>query len=119
MITENVVGRLLVASESYHWDLHQVERLNLELLVWVTALEGNQDHPIIIPDSPPPIPIPALSGNLLVEIVDRTDDVEAQANAEDQVEGRVRRRVMIEEGGAFGVAGELYEEGEDIMDVLR
>ena len=25
---------------------------------------------------------------------------------------------MIEEGGVFGVTGELYEEGEDIMDIL-
>ena len=38
---------------------------------------------------------------------------------EDQAEGVVRRRVTIEEGGVFGVAGELYKEGEDIMDVLR
>ena len=33
MMTENVVGRLSVASESYHQDLHWVERLNSELLV--------------------------------------------------------------------------------------
>ena len=31
----------------------------------------------------------------------------------------VRRQVMIEEGRVFGVAGEFYEEGEDIMDVLQ
>ena len=111
--------RLSIASESYCWDLGQVERLNSELLVWVTALEGTQDSPIIIPDSPPPIPIPAPGENLLVEIIDGTDDVEAQANAEDQAEGRVRRRVTIKEGGVFGVAREFYEEGEDIMDVLR
>ena len=55
----------------------------------------------------------------MVEIKDGTDDVVAQANAEDQAEGVGRRWVTIEEGGVFGVAGELYEEGEDIMDVLR
>ena len=38
---------------------------------------------------------------------------------EDQVEGVMRWRVMIEEGGVFGIAGEFYEEGEDIMDVFR
>ena len=26
---------------------------------------------------------------------------------------------MIEEGGVFGIVGEEYEDGEDIMDVLR
>ena len=47
------------------------------------------------------------------------NDVAVQVITEDQVEGWVRRRVMIEEGGVFGVAREFYEEGEDIMDVLR
>ena len=83
----------------------------------IMVLEGTRNSLIIIPDSPLPIPIPAPGGNLLVEIVDRTDDVAAQANVEDQAE-RVGRRVMIKEGGVFRVAGELYEEGEDIMDVL-
>ena len=96
-----------------------MERLNSELLVWVTALEGTQDSPIIIPDSPPPIPIPAPGRNLLVEINNSMDDAAVQAIAEDQMEGVVRRRVMIEEGGVFGIMGEIYEDGEDIMDVLR
>ena len=39
MMTENAVGRLSIANESYHQDLHQVERLNSELLRWVVALE--------------------------------------------------------------------------------
>ena len=108
-----------MSTESYCQDLHQVERLNSELLVWVMALEGTQDSLIIIPDSPPPIPILAPGGNLLVEIEDGTDNTAVQVIVEDQAEGRVRRRVKIEEGGVFGVAGELYEEGEDIMDVLR
>ena len=82
------------------------------------VLEATQDNPIVIPDSLPPIPIPAPGGNLLVEIDDGVDEV-VQVIAEDQVEGVVRRRVMIEEGGVFGVTGEFYEEGEDLMDVLR
>ena len=73
----------------------------------------------MIPDSLLPIPILAPRGNLLVEIDDGVDDKRVQAIAEDQAEGVVRRRVMIKEGGVFGVAGEFYEEGEDIMDVLR
>ena len=83
------------------------------------VLEVTQDHLIIIPDSPLPVPIPAPGGNLLVKIDDGVDDEAVQAIAEDQAEGVVRRRVMIEEGGVFGVVGEFYEEGEDIMDVLR
>ena len=82
------------------------------------VLEVTQDHLIIIPDSLLPVPIPAPGGNLLVKIDDGVDDEAVQAIAEDQAEGVVRRRVMIEEGGVFGVVGEFYE-GEDIMDVLR
>ena len=37
---------------------------------------------------------------------------------EDQAEGVVRRRVSIEEGGVFRIAGEEYEDGEDVEDVL-
>ena len=96
-----------------------VERLNSKLLVWMMALEGTQDSLIIIPDSLPPIPILAPGGNLLVEIEDGTDNTAVQVIVEDQAEGKVRRRVTIEEGGVFGVVGELYEEGEDIMDILR
>ena len=95
-----------------------MEWLNSELLVRVMALEATQDHPIIIPDSLPPIQIPAPGGNLLVEIDDGTDDVVVQVITEDQAEGVVRRRVMNKEGGVFGVAREFYEEGENIMDVL-
>ena len=80
---ENMVGRLSVASESYCQDLCQVERLNSELLVQVTALEATQDHLIVIPDSPPPIPIPAPGENLLVEIDNGTDNAAVQVIAED------------------------------------
>ena len=71
---ENAVGRLSVVSKSYHQDLHWVERLNSKLLVWVMALEVTWDHPIVIPDSPPAILIPAPGGNLLVEINNGVDD---------------------------------------------
>ena len=71
---ENAVGRLSMANKSYHWDLRRVERLNRELLVQVMVLEATQDHPIIIPDSLPLVPIPAPGGNLLMEINDGTDD---------------------------------------------
>ena len=73
----------------------------------------------MIPDSLLPIPILAPGGNLLVEIDDGVDDKRVQAIAEDQAEGVVRRRVMIKEGGVFRVAGEFYEEGEDLMDILH
>ena len=54
-----------------------------------------------------------------MEINNGTNDAAAQVITEDQAEGVVRRRVIIEEGGIFGVAGEEYEDGEDIEDVLR
>ena len=93
--------------------------MNSKLLVWVTALEGCQDHLIEIPDSPVPIPIPTPGENLPVEINNGVNDAAAQAITEDQVEGIVRKQVTIEEGGVFGVAGEFYEEEEDIIDVFR
>ena len=113
---------LLITNKSYHWDLHQVERLNSELLRQVAALEHIQGNLIIILDSPELVlvPPPGLGpGSMLVEIDDGVDDEWAQAIAEDQAEGVVRRRVMIEEGGVFGIMGEEYEDGENIMDVLR
>ena len=100
-----------------------MERLNSELLRQVVALEHGQENLILIPDSPEPIPVPppgGLSpGSVLVEIDNGVDDEQAQVIREDQAEGVVRRQVTIEEGGVFGVVGEFYKEGEDIMDVLR
>ena len=119
MMAENVVGRLLIANKSYRQDLYHVKRLNRELLVQVMVLEVTWDHPIIIPDSLLLIPILAPGGNLLVEIENGVDNAAVQVIAEDQAERVVRRRVMIEEGGVFRVAGEFYKEGEDIMDVLH
>ena len=81
-----------------------------------------QGNPIRI-DSLEPIPVPPPGGlgpgSVLVEINDGVDDKQNQAITEDQAEGVVRRRVMIEEGGVFGIVGEEYEDGEDIEDVLR
>ena len=55
----------------------------------------------------------------MVEIDDGVDNEAAQAIAEDQAEGVVRRRVTIMEGGAFRVAREFYKEGKDLMDVIH
>ena len=98
-----------------------MERLNSELLVWVAALEHGWGNLIRI-DSLEPIPVPPPGGlgleSVLVEIDDGVDDKWNQAIAEDQAEGVVRRRVTIEEGGVFRIAGEEYEDGEDVEDVL-
>ena len=123
MMTNQAMEGLMIQNKSYHQDLCQVEALNSELLRWVVALEHGQGNPIIIPDSPEPIPVPPPGGlglgSVLVEIDNRVDDEQNQAVVEDQVEGVVRWRVMIEEGGVFGIIGEEYEEEEDIMDVLH
>ena len=42
---------------------------------------------------------------MLLEINDGVDDEWAQVITEDQAEGVVRRRVRIEEGRIFGIAG--------------
>ena len=73
------------------------------------VLEGFQDHPIEISDTLAPIPIAAPGGNLLVEIVDGTNDEVVQAEV---------RQVMREKREAFGIDREIFEEGEDVMDVL-
>ena len=63
-----------------------MERLNSQLIMRVTALEGCRDNLIVVPDSPPPILIPAPGGNLLVEIMDGADNDTAQVITEDQAE---------------------------------
>ena len=117
------VKRLMIHMESYRQDLHRVEGINAELLRWVLALEHGWGNPIVIPDSPEPVPVPPPRilgpGSVLVEINNGVNDEQNQAVAEDQVEEVVRWRVTIEEGGVFGIAREEYEDGEDIMDVLR
>ena len=83
MMMNHVVGRLLVANEAQR-------RLINKLLIQVTALEGTYEDPIMIPDSPAPIPIPPPVlglGSMLVEIEDGTDDAAVQAIVEDQAEG--------------------------------
>ena len=86
-------------------------------MMQVMALEGYQDNPIVVPNSPP-IPIPAPGGNLLVEIMDRTDNDMAQAITEDRAEAGVRR-VTVRKGRVFRIIREIYEEGEDIIDMLQ
>ena len=73
-MTNCSVMDLHLMNEAYHWNLWRVEQLNLELLMRVTVLEGYQGDPIEIPNSPVPILIPPPGGNLLVEIVDGTDN---------------------------------------------
>ena len=74
-----------------------MEALNSELLRQVVALEHGQGNLIIIPDSPELIPVPSPGGlgpgSMLVEIDDGVDDEWAQAIAEDQAEGVVRRKI--------------------------
>ena len=53
-----------------------------------------------------------------MEINDGVDDERAQAITEDQAERVVRRRVMIEEGGVFGITGEEYKGGEVPVGLL-
>ena len=70
-MTEHAVGRLLVANKA------QRQLIN-KLLIWVTALEGTCEDPILIPDSLASIlvPPPGLGpGSVLVEIDDGVDDV--------------------------------------------
>ena len=119
-MVDHAVHHQDITLESYCWDLWRVERLNSKLLVQVAALEHGRGNPIRI-DSLELIPVPPPGGlgpgSVLVEIKDGVDDEWNQAIAEDQAEGVVRRRVTIE-GGVFRIAGEEYEDGEDIEDVL-
>ena len=94
----------------------------MELLRWVLALEHVRGNPIIVPDSPEPRPVPPPqvlgSGSVLVEIDNRVDNERNQVITEDQAEMGARR-VIGEEGRELGIVGEEYEDGEDVMDVLR
>ena len=54
----------------------------------------------------------------MVEIVDGMDDEAAQVIAEDQVEGNVLQ-VEGEEVRVLGVEGEIFKEGEDMLDILQ
>ena len=70
----------------YCQDLWRVEQLNRELLMRVMVLEGHQGNLIEISNMPPPILIPPPGSNLLVEIMDRTNNEVVQAAAEDLAE---------------------------------
>ena len=123
MMMDHAVCHHDITLESYRQDLRWVERLNRELLRQVAALEHGWGNLIIIPDSPELVLVPPPGGlsleSVLVGIDDGVDDEQVQVIMEDQVEGVVRRRVMIEEGGVFRITGEEYEDGEDLEDVLR
>ena len=81
-----------------------------QLLNRVTALEGRQDNPIEILDSPAPLPVRILvdDAHRLVPIEDLVPDSEGEG--EDGVDLDDVFRVM---------PGEEYVEGETILDVLR
>ena len=96
MMTNWSVMELQLTNKSYHWNLWRVEWLNGELLMRVTVLEGHQENPIEIPDTPPPILIPPPGGNILVEIVDGMDDEAVQAVVEDQAEAGVLQVTGVE-----------------------
>ena len=108
---------ICLTNKAYCWDLQRVERLNSELLMRVMVLEGHQGDLIEIPDSPVLILIPPPGGNLLVEIVDGTDDEAMQAAVEDMVEAV--NHMEGEEVKVLGVEGEIFEDSEDVLDVLR
>ena len=79
IMTNHTVHNLQVANQVYHQDLARSERLIDELLIRVMVLEGQEGNPIEIPDSPAPVLIPLPGGNLLVKIMDRTDNDAVQA----------------------------------------
>ena len=54
----------------------------------------------------------------MVEIVDSTDNKAAQVITENQAEGQMLW-VEGEKVRVLGVEGEIFEEGKDILDVLR
>jgi len=78
-----------------------------ELLVWVTALEGRRDSLIEIPDSPIPIPVPLPAKHQLIPI-------KGMAPLEE-----VFRVLEGEDAYELGVEGEIFEDGETILDVLQ
>jgi len=92
---------------------HEIDRLRElvnELLNRVTALEGRQDNPIEIPDSPAPLPVWILidDAHRLVPIEELVPDSEDGGNGGVDLEEVFR--VM---------PGEEYVDGETILDVLR
>ena len=70
-----------------NWENNQLHWLVNKLLVQVMVLEGCQDSPLEIHDSPILIPIPPPTGQLLVEIDDINDEWN-QAITKDLVEGQ-------------------------------
>ena len=120
-MTNQAVERLLIGNELYCWDLCWVEEINVGLLRRVAALEHGRGNPILVLDSPEPVLVPPPGGlgpgSVLISI-DDVDDDRNQAIMEDQAE-TVGRRVVGEEGREWGIVGEVYEDGEDVGDVLH
>lgn len=63
-----------------------------------------------------PIPVPPPGGNLLVEIQDGTDDEVNQVVAENLAEGE--GWLEGAEAEELGLLGEVFQDGETILDVL-
>ena len=120
-MTNQAVKRLLICNEFYRRDLRQVEEVNVSLLRRVVALEHGWGNPLIIWDSPELVLVPPPGrlgpGSVLIPIND-VDDDRNQAIAEDQAEA-AGRHVVGEEGREWGIIGEVYEDGEDVGDILR
>jgi len=92
---------------------HKIDRLRElvdELLNRVTALEGHEDNPIEIPDSPVALPVRILidDAHRLVPIEELVPDSEGEEDGGVDLEEVFR--VM---------PGEEYADGETILDVLR
>ena len=88
-----------------------------ELLVQVMALEDRRDSLIEILDSPILIPIPLPRGYQLIPIKEldpASDDNTAFAIMEDQAQ-----QLEGEEAQELRVEGEVFEDGEMILDVLQ
>ena len=121
-----VVRRLQVGQERQRVDLQMAEAVNVELLRRVAALEHGRENPIVIPDSPEPVPVrpPFVlgPGSVLIPIDDDVDDERNQMIVEDQARlAEGRRRLTAEQAGEDweGLVEEEYEEGETMEDILR
>jgi len=112
LITEAQGDIEMLISEARRKD-HKIDRLRElvdELLNRVTALEGHQDNPIEIPDSPAPLPV-------RIQIDDTHRLVPIEELVPDS-EGEEEQGVDLEE--VFRVRpGEEYADGETILDVLQ
>ena len=103
------IETLITEAHRKDHEIDQLQGLVNELLNRVTVLEGCQDNPIEIPDSPVPLPvwIQVDDAHRLVPIKELVPDPEGEGEGVDLEEVfRVR-------------PGEEYEDGETILDVLQ